>query len=101
MFDGPKGPRGGILDGVEWGWGFWSSDGTLEVVEDFVHPWEIPYWKLLPIFMYFPVRRLIAEGMPSTRARRIAKGLCPVCGYDLRATPDRCPECGTVAKKAG
>jgi hypothetical protein len=51
-----------------------------------------PYWSIVGLFLIAPVAR-IAQ-MVRRRGRK-GQGFCPTCGYDLRATPDRCPECGS------
>jgi hypothetical protein len=51
----------------------------------------VPNWGLSLLTAILPAHRVLDV---RRRARRHRAGLCPVCGYDLRATPGRCPECG-------
>ncbi len=53
----------------------------------------VPCWAVGLAAALLPGLRIAAAYGRRTRHRA---GLCPGCGYDLRATPDRCPECGTI-----
>lgn len=60
----------------------------------------LPDWFLMLLLLILPAQWL--RGLPAHRRRlRLQRGLCPVCGYDLRAhlaggAGDKCPECGTL-----
>ena len=56
---------------------------------------SIPFW-----FLALPLTATTAISIVSLRRHRRwkARGCCPACGYDLRATPAHCPECGWKSK---
>ena len=56
----------------------------------------VPLWFVFGMGSVLPFGRMVRKRL---RRRQIRVGFCHVCGYDLRATPDRCPECGTVPEK--
>ena len=57
---------------------------------------SIPLLYLLALAMIHPLFCLKALMRAQKRAWRLRNHLCPTCDYDIRATPVRCPECGSV-----
>jgi len=53
----------------------------------------VPFWSLTLIAA---MPALIVNHGRLRRRRLKHRNLCPNCGYDLRATPHRCPECGAT-----
>ena len=53
----------------------------------------VPHWVFVMLFAVPPLLRVRAWRRHHRRAKA---GTCVKCGYDLWATPQRCPECGTM-----
>jgi hypothetical protein len=53
----------------------------------------VSHWVVAVVASLTPLAWAVRE---LRRRRRAAAQLCARCGYDLRATPARCPECGSV-----
>lgn len=52
---------------------------------------RVPYWLIVTMAAVLPLWIALKFLL---RRQRYGAGQCPNCGYDLRATPTRCPECG-------
>lgn len=86
------------------GFGYDSHSRPLSGILRFLNPralehatvYTAPNWLFVLVFAVLPAIALVHGVGKRMRRRRVREGHCEQCGYDLRATPNRCPECGAV-----
>lgn len=74
----------------------WANDGLYYMATYFI----VPSWILIMLGGCLAIYPLAALwNGPLRRKRRLRRGLCALCGYDLRATTSKvCPECGKAIR---
>jgi len=80
--------------------GFYAITGFVRATDHYeTARWQVivvPHWFAISITGILPYFWGRAAAIRTRRSMRQKRGLCPACSYDLRSTPDRCPECGAV-----
>jgi hypothetical protein len=95
-----KGPYAGhYWHGFQWSY---RPDQPARYLSGESYMVRVPHWSVVFTLLLLPVSRWLRHVRAVRRAGRwVRQGRCPRCGYDCRATPDRCPECGRVPAAAG
>jgi len=77
-------------------WSFWGVQ-FLRVSKGDGGFWEltISHWLFALLVAVISVPGWLHLGRKRLRSKRRKRGLCPTCGFDLRASGSRCPECGS------
>ena len=81
-------PPNVALPGITVSWYRFYANGVMS----WTYRTEILLWLPVLLFGVWPAWRLLP--FPRRRKRK-RHGLCLQCGYDLRGSKERCPECGT------
>jgi hypothetical protein len=69
---------------------------------DAMRAWWVPHGLVVGILEILPLSWCVMSWRAVRRRRlQASRQLCPSCGYDLRATPRWCPECGLVPEAGG
>lgn len=76
--------------------GFILGLGIME--SDFVAVHEVRGVLCVLFWQLALVGNIVIRRRYQVQLDRLLEGRCTACGYDLRATPERCPECGETPK---
>jgi hypothetical protein len=60
---------------------------------------SVPHWAVVIVTAALPYTWWSRRRQVRLAAARRAGGLCAACGYDLRASEGRCPECGSQGSR--